>query len=321
MRTLFVVSGGDAPGINTFIGQYISLSESENSEAFGAVGGFSGLLKGQVKSLIFQDMLPWLGRSGSIIQSSRDPVLGKDQAEHQLKDVLAKHKIDVVIVFGGNGTLRYIPPLLRSWDVPFIGIPTTIDNDVPGTDVTLGFDSACNFAYQAIDGALATAHALPGRIFLVETLGGTCGNLALAIAEGSGADAVILPEYVYSDQWLIQKTKSSLEQHGYTLVVICEGARGARTLADELPVHTGVRVRDVRLGHAQRGASPSHRDRVLAAKMARLSYFALKSGSQFGNVVIRAGEASIETGLLPESTPLPDKFLYNAINGFGESDV
>lgn len=317
MRTLFVVSGGDAPGINTLIGQYVVLCESENSEAFGAVGGFSGLLKAQVKPLNFQDMIPWLGRSGSIIPSSRDPVLGKDQAERQLKDVLAKHKIDSVVIFGGNGTLRHIPPLLLSWGIPFIGIPTTIDNDVPGTELTLGFDSACNFAYHAIDGALATAHALPGRIFLIETLGGSCGNLALAIAEGSGAHAVILPEYEYRDEWLTSRAKVALERHGYALIVICEGARGARILADELPEQTGVRVRDVRLGHAQRGAMPSHRDRTLAAQMAKMSYSALKSGLQFGTVVVRQGEMRIETEPLPGSAPLPDRLLYNAINGLG----
>src|SRR6185369_12984013 len=95
--------------------------------------------------------------------------------------------------------------------------------------------SACNFAYHSIDGAISTAHALRGRIFLVETLGGTCGNLALAVAHGADAHAAILPEYAYEDQWLIERILKALKTDGYALVVICEGARGARTLADDIP--------------------------------------------------------------------------------------
>ena len=316
MRTLFVVSGGDAPGINNVLGTYVQLAARNSDSVLGANGGFPGLLDNQIVSLSYDALVPWLGRSGSILGSSRDPVLSQTEAADQIKTVLHNHAVDNIVLFGGNGTLRYIPPLLRQWGIPCIGLPTTIDNDVPGTEVTLGFDSACNFAYHAIDGAMATAHALRGRIFLVETLGGTCGNLALAVAHGANALAVILPEYDYEDAWLSGRISDALKSDGYALVVICEGARGARTLADDIPIWTGTRVRDVRLGHAQRGGVASHRDRILANNMAQAAYGALKSGNQTGITCVTNGQLTIHQGTLDSySLSAPDRTLYNLING------
>jgi len=316
MRTLFVVSGGDAPGINNVLGNYIRIATHNGDTVLGVNGGFPGLLDNQIVRLTYDALVPWMGRGGSILASSRDPVLNHTEAGESIKTILRDNAIDNIVLFGGNGTLRYIPPLLRDWDIPCIGLPTTIDNDVPGTEMTLGFDSACNFAYHAIDGAMATAHALRGRIFLVETLGGTCGNLALAIAQGAGAQAVLLPEYSYEETWLSERITDILNRDGYALVVICEGAHGARTLADDIPKWTGTRVRDVRLGHAQRGGIASHRDRVLAADMARTVYTALKSGIQTGIKCVANGILTIHQGGLEQfSLQAPDRTLYNHING------
>jgi len=316
MRTVFVVNGGDAPGINTVLGNYIRLAVQNGDTVLGANGGFPGLLDNQIVPLTFDKIVPWTGRGGSILASSRDPILNQAEAGEHLKIILRDNAIDNIVLFGGNGTLRYIPPLLRDWGIPIIGLPTTIDNDVPGTEMTLGFDSACNFAYHSIDGAMATAHALRGRIFLLETLGGNCGNLALAVAYGADAHAAILPEYPYEDMWLSERVTNALKNDGYALVVICEGARGARTLADDIPKWTGTRVRDVRLGHAQRGGVASHRDRVLAADMAHAAYTAFKSGVQAGIACVTNGTLTIRKDSLEQfNLPAPDRTLYNRING------
>ena len=316
MRTLFVVSGGDAPGINNVLGNYVRIAADNGDTVLGANGGFPGLLDNHMMTLTHDTLVPWMGRGGSILASSRDPVLNHAEAGERIKTVLHDNAIDNIVLFGGNGTLRYIPPLLHDWGIPCVGLPTTIDNDVPGTEMTLGFDSACNFAYHTIDGAMATAHALRGRIFLLETLGGTCGNLALVIAHGAGAQAVIIPEYPYEDMWLSERITDILNRDGYALVVICEGARGARTLADDIPKWTGTRVRDIRLGHAQRGGLASHRDRVLAADMARTAYTALKSGIQTGIACVTNGTLTIHQGSLEQyRLPTPDRTLYDHING------
>ncbi len=316
MQTLFVVSGGDAPGINNVLGNYVRFAVPNGDTVLGANGGFPGLLDNQIVPLSDDTLVPWMGRGGSVLASSRDPVLNQSEAGDRIKAVLRDNAVDNIVLFGGNGTLRYIPPLLRDWGIPCIGLPTTIDNDVPGTEMTLGFDSACNFAYHAIDGTLATAHALRGRIFLVETLGGSCGNLALAVAHGAGAHVVILPEYAYEDTWLAERITTALNSDGYALVVICEGARGARTLADDIPKWIGTRVRDVRLGHAQRGGTASHRDRVLAADMARAAYYALKSGVRTGITCVTNGTLAIHQGSLEQfGLTAPDRTTYSRING------
>ncbi|MBL8162486.1 MAG: 6-phosphofructokinase [Anaerolineae bacterium] len=316
MNTIFVVSGGDAPGINALLANYAQIATLHGDTVCGANGGFPGLLHEQIQPLPFTMLSPWMGRGGSILPSSRDPVLSQAEAGELIRRILHDQHIDNMVLFGGNGTLRYIPPLLRAWEIPYIGIPTTIDNDVPGSERTLGFDSACNFAYQAIDGALATGHALNGRLFMVETLGGTCGNLALAVAQGAGAHAVIVPEFEYDENWLARRLKTAVERDGYGLLVICEGARGARTLADTLPALTGIRMRDTRLGHTQRGGTPSHSDRVLAAQMARLAHHHLKS-NQSGILVVRNGELTL-TAALSDTPVMPNRELYLQINGLND---
>lgn len=319
MKTLCVVSGGDAPGINTMLARFSALAAEQGDTVTGAVGGFPGLLAEEFMTLTFDLLMPWAGRAGTILPSSREPVLSKPGALEQLRTILARHEVDNLLLFGGDGTLRHIPPLLQSIGARCLGIPATIDNDVPGTEVTVGFDSACNFAYQSIDGLMATAHALRGRIFMVETLGGNNGILALAVAHGAGAHAVIVPEYEYSEGWLAKRLRTAAAQFGYSLLVICEGARGARTLAEELPTMTGIRMRDVRLGHAQRGGTPTHRDRVLAAEMAYAAFSALKGGIGAASLVVRSGQVVLHAGLLPERRMLPDRALYDRINGLTDN--
>ncbi len=321
MKTLMVVSGGDAPGINTVLARYTTLAAAQGDEVLGAVEGFAGVLEGRLLPLSPDLLMPWAGQAGSYLPSSRDPVLNQARARDQLTDTLARHGIDNLVLFGGDGTLRYIPPLLHEWGIPCIGIPTTIDNDVAGTEQTLGFDSACNYAYQAVDGVLATGHALHNRIFLIETLGGHTGFLALAVAWGAGAHAVLVPEYAYQDEWLAQRLADAVRREGYALLVLSEGVPASRTLADDIFRWTGFRVRDTRLGHAQRGAKPSHRDRVLAAHMARLAYQALRDGMMGGTVVVRQGTPQVYEGTLQGlPAPVPERRLYDLINGFEGTD-
>lgn len=316
MRTLFVVSGGDAPGINTVLAHYTALATAHGDEVFGAQGGFAGILAGQIEPLTPALITPWAGQSGSYLLSSRDPVLKQAEARERLTAALSGHAIDNVILFGGDGTLRYVSPLLSEWGIPCIGLPTTIDNDIAGTEQTLGFDSACNYAYQAIDGILATGHALHNRIFTLETLGGNTGFLALEIAWGAGAHAVLVPEYPYDNDWLAERLKRAVGRHGYALLVHSEGIPASRTLAEDIFKWTDIRVRDTRLGHAQRGAKPSHGDRALAAHMARLAYQALRDGVRTGTVVVRQGKPLLHEGLL-QGYParLPSRDLYDQING------
>ena len=208
MKTAIVVSGGDAPGINAAIEAYARLAWRHDSQVLGVQGGFAGLLAGEMAALDGARLALLAGRGGSILRSSREPVLSEATARERLQAVIGENEIDRLLIFGGDGTLQHVLPLLETWGVGAIALPTTIDNDVAGTEYTLGHDSACNFAIQAVDGIRATANALPGRIFLLETLGAPSGHLALSVAQASGAQAVLLPEYDFERDWLAERLKT-----------------------------------------------------------------------------------------------------------------
>lgn len=316
MKTAIVVSGGDAPGINAAIAAYAGLAGRNGDRVIGAQDGFAGLLSGQLSEIDLATVRLLSGRGGSWLSSSRAPALACDDAEERLSRVLSQQGIDNLLLFGGDGTIKFVIPRLQTWGVSCIALPTTIDNDVPGTDYTLGHDSACNYAWQTIEGIRATANALSGRIFLVETLGGYSGYLALAIAYACGADAVLLPEYDFGMDWLAERLKITVARQGYALVVLCEGATGAERLTEEIPEMTGIRVRLTRLGHAQRGAAASHMDRQRAVDMSRIAYDALKRGLRAGTVVSREGALSLQAGAGTDSLkPAPDYQQYAFVNG------
>jgi len=316
MKTLIVVSGGDAPGINALIASYASLATADGNQVVGADGSFPAVLRGEIEPIPMKRILPFVGQAGTLLATSRDPVLARDDAEATMKKVLSEHEIDNILLFGGNGSLAHIPPLLQQWGIPCIGIPTTIDNDVPGTERTLGFDSACNYAYASVDGALATGRALPGRIFLIETLGGDTGFLALEIAQGAAAHVVLVPEFEYDDDWLAERIMHAIDSHQHALVVYTEYIPTVATLTNTITEKTGIRTRLTRLGHSQRGAIPSHLDRKLAADMARLAYQGFEEGIQMGMVFQQNHKLFVYKGTPADfPTPVPDRKIYNRING------
>lgn len=316
MKTAIVVSGGDAPGINAAIDAFARLAQDNGDQVAGAQDGFAGLLDGRLTELDRGLLSRLSGKGGSILRSSREPVLSAPDAGDRLRAALRTQAIDNLLIFGGDGSLKHVLPLLQRWAIPGVAIPTTIDNDVAGTDYTLGHDSACNFALAAIEGIRATADALPGRIFMLETLGGYTGYLALAIAQANGADAVLLPEYDFDLDWLAGRTRAVVERAGYALVVLCEFAPGIDQLVEEIPRRSGIRLRYTALGHAQRGADASHYDRRFARDMSRLAWRALKEGLTLGTVVMREGALSLREGTMPQDDKSPpDYALYARING------
>ena len=316
MNILMVVSGGDAPGINTAMFHTVRLAQLTKDKVWGAVGGFPGVLSGNLIPLELETMLGLSAVSGSYLQSSREPILSEPDAKARLQVVLQEYAIDSVLLLGGDGTLRHIPHLLHDWGIRCIGFPTTIDNDVPETDETLGFDSACNFAYWAVDGIRATGNALRGRIFTLETLGGHTGFIAMAVAQGAGANAVLVPEYDYDVTWVAERLKTGIEQQGQALLVYSEGIAKKDTLFEQIKNLTGIRIRSTHLGHAQRGGTPSHRDRYLASTMSQLALEALHNGIQTGIICVRNGQLELYEGTLKDHPPKqPDIGSYQRLNG------
>jgi 6-phosphofructokinase 1 len=315
MNTAIIVSGGDAPGINAAIGCIMRLAAQSGDRVLGASGGFAGMLAGQLVEIDRSLVSLLAGRGGSILRSSRAPVLQEPDARDRLLDMMRRREIDNLLLFGGDGTIQHIAPLLVSWGISCIVLPTTIDNDVAATEYTLGHDSACNFALHALAGIRATAHALPGRVFMLETLGAPSGHLALAIAYASSAHLALLPEYPLAIDWLARRLTEVVADDGCALVVLSEAYPGIDSLLREIPRRTGIRIRYTALGHAQRGADVSHRDHCVAREMSRLAWHALKDGVHNGAVVMRAGALRLQPGNLASGNkPPPDHRLYERVN-------
>jgi 6-phosphofructokinase 1 len=316
VKTLIVVSGGDAPGINATVAGYAAIAARNGDTVLGAKDGFAGALTNQIQPIERRVVGLLSGRGGSYLASSREPVLGAPDADKQLRAILSENEVDNLLLFGGDGTLSHVLPLLHDWRIPAIALPTTIDNDVPGTDLTLGHDSACNYAYQAIDGASATAHALPGRIFMVETLGGDTGHLAQAVAYGAGAQVVLVPEYPEPLEWVGVRLNQVLATDGYALVVLSEGVKTIPGMAEAIPRMTGTRLRYTSLGHAQRGGNVSHRDRALAMEMGQLAHQGFADGIEMGSVVVLEGKTLLHAGPSGgDAKAPPDRKRYDFING------
>ncbi len=315
MRTLLIVSGGDAPGINAALHRYTTLAKHNGDQVLGAIGGIAGAVNGHLIDLQPELLAAVVGQGGSFLESSREPVLSNPLNRVRLIETVSRQQIDNIVLFGGDGTLRTIPPILADMGLICIGIPTTIDNDVPGSDDTIGFDTACNAAVNVIDGLMMTARALPGRIFSVETLGGSTGFLALAIAHVTNAQAVLLPEYPYQMDWLVAHLQQVVQRDRMALIVLSEGVAASRTLVDVLQRDYELRVRDTRLGHGQRGANPTYHDRLLAHQMMDLAYGALRQGQAQGTAVVQQGCVVLQEKLIA-LLPLkqPDRQLYQHIN-------
>lgn len=322
MKTLIVVSGGDAPGINTAIARFTMRAEQNGDAVIGAIGGFAGALAKRFQQLELPLLRILEGSGGSYLPTSREPVLSEPGAAARLHAIMEEEAIDNLLLFGGDGSLNNLLPLLKEWQIPVIALPTTIDNDVAGTERTLGFDTACNFAHSTIQGILATAHALPGRIFMVETLGGYSGHLALDIAFASAANVVLLPEYDFDIAWVADRLKQATVGDGFALAIVCEGVTAAMPdLPAKIERLAGIRMRFTRLGHAQRAGTTSHLDRRLATEMASLAHGAFRRDLSNGTVssgviVVQNGKAQFQEGGIGEHSKVkPSLDLYNAVNG------
>ncbi len=319
MKILIIVSGGDAPGINAALFHLADTAAQHGDTLIGARGGFSGVLAEQFMPLDARALAPLIGLGGSFLPSSRDPVLKEETNRQQLQAIFKRHGFDHLILFGGGGTLHYLPPILQTLGINCVGIPTTIDNDIAATTYSLGFHSACEFAYHAVDGIRATAGALEGRLFTLETLGGDSGMLALSIASGSSADGVLLPEYPNVDEdALAARLKAAIVRKGHALLVYNEYVQGKNELIERIAVKVGVRLRDTRLGHAQRGGTSVHMDRILAQDFARIAYGAAQQRVSYGMTVLEQSThfAFLQQHFIEEDrVKAPNPYAYNLING------
>lgn len=275
-------------------------------ETLAFLRGFEGLCDDETRSLGPLDVSNVLQRGGSILDTSRCPRFFDATWRERSARTLEERGCDALVVIGGDGSQAGAAALAEAWDGAVIGIPSTIDNDLGGTDRSIGFDTACNTALEAVDRVRDTAHTLD-RPFFIEVMGRERGFLALEVAIGGGAEAVVVPEVEFDPERLLDVIRRNLERGKVnSIVVVAEGAHpgGARGLLQEIEEgleSIGVAGADARvtiLGHIQRGGNPSSRDRVLASRLGAAAAEAARHGD--GNVLVGARGSEIH------AVPIPD---------------
>ncbi len=278
-------SGGDSPGMNACIRAVVRTAISKNVAVSGILQGYNGMIKGAENfiELNSRSVGNIIQRGGTILKSSRSKEFMTKEGREIAYQNLKKEGIEGIICIGGNGTFTGAEIFYNEYGIPSIGAPGTIDNDLYGTDLTIGFDTAINTAVQAIDKIRDTAES-HGRIFFIEVMGRDTGFIALAATIAGGAEMVMLPEVKNDHVQLINFFKSRSEtKKSFSIVVVAEGnfeggASAISTILNkEIP---GFESRVVILGHIQRGGSPTTYDRVLASKLGYGAVNALLAGEK-----------------------------------------
>ncbi|WP_417601599.1 6-phosphofructokinase [Owenweeksia hongkongensis] len=265
-----LTSGGDAPGMNAAIRAVVRAGAYYNLKVFGIYEGYQGLIENNIKELDARSVKNILNRGGTVLKSSRSEEFRTEAGRKKAHQNLQKHNIDALVIIGGDGSLTGGHIFSQEFDLPIIGIPGTIDNDLYGTDYTLGFDTATNVVIDCIDKIRDTAES-HNRLFFVEVMGRDSGFIALRSALASGALDVVLPEEDSPMQDLFNELdKGEANQKTNKLVVVAEGNKMGDTfwIADQVrDKYPHLESKVTILGHLQRGGSPSCLDRVLASQL------------------------------------------------------
>ncbi|MBV5313991.1 MAG: 6-phosphofructokinase [Prolixibacteraceae bacterium] len=263
-------SGGDAPGMNAAIRAVTRAALANKLKVVGIRRGYQGMIEGDFINLKSSDVSGILQTGGTMLKTARSAEFrtpeGREKAYQQLK----KAEIDAVVVIGGDGSFTGALVLSQEYDVSFVGIPGTIDNDMYGTDYTIGYDTALNTVVEAVDKIKDTARS-HGRIFFVEVMGREAGLLALNSGIACGAEVILIPESNEQHEQLkkfINKGYKNKETSGIVMVAEGDEAGGALKIAEQVRKdHPDLDVRVSILGHIQRGGRPTAKDRVNATKM------------------------------------------------------
>jgi 6-phosphofructokinase 1 len=265
-RIAVLTSGGDAPGMNAAIRAVVRSGMYHGLEVFGVYRGYTGLIQGDMKRLTLGSVGDIIHRGGTILYSARCEEFRTEEGRQKAVEQLRKHQIDGLIVIGGDGTFRGAQQL-TALGFPTIGVPGTIDNDIPLTDFTIGFDTAVNTVIDCIDKIrdTATSHE---RTYVIEVMGRDAGDIALWAGLADGAESILIPEEPFELDEIISRLKRGSERgKKHSIILVAEGVGSGVEIGEKIKQATGLETRVTVLGHVQRGGSPTAFDRVLASRM------------------------------------------------------
>jgi 6-phosphofructokinase 1 len=270
MRIAVLTSGGDAPGMNAAIRAIVRTAIAQNWEAFGIKRGYEGLLNGAIFQMGARDVGGVIGTGGTMLGSSRSHEFTTVSGQKHALQILYEYRIDALIVIGGNGSQKG-SHALSSMGFPVIGIASTIDNDLYGSDQTIGVDTALNVALEAIDRIKVTASS-HNRVFAIEVMGRDCGYLALMAGIAGGAEVIIIPEIKINIEHIAAELHHAYEiGKPHAIIVTAEGSEYNAAMLASYFIHDkqlpGFELRTTVLGYVQRGAVPTSYDRLLATQL------------------------------------------------------
>jgi 6-phosphofructokinase 1 len=261
-----LTSGGDSPGMNAAVRAVVRKAIYHDIEVYGVFNGYSGLINGNIKKLELGSVGDIIHRGGTMLYSARCEEFKTKEGQQKGIEQLKKFGIEGLVVIGGDGSYRGAKALTEQ-GFPCNGVPGTIDNDIPGTDYTIGFDTALNTVIDAVDKIrdTATSH---DRAFIIEVMGRDAGDIALWAGLAGGAETIIIPEVGYDMDEIAARLKSGHDRgkkHSIIIVAegVCSGVEFSKKIKDATDLDTRVSV----LGHIQRGGSPTAADRVLASRL------------------------------------------------------
>ncbi|WP_240374625.1 6-phosphofructokinase [Bacillus piscicola] len=261
-----LTSGGDSPGMNAAIRAVVRKAIYHGIEICGVKYGFSGLVNNEIHQMTIGDVGDIIHRGGTMLYTARCEEFKTADGRNASLAHLEQHGIEGLVVIGGDGSFRGAERL-AALHFPVVGVPSTIDNDIPGTDYTIGFDTALNTVIQAIDKIrdTATSHE---RTYVVEVMGRKAGDIALWSGLADGAETIILPEEPYNMEEVIERLQRGYKRgKKHSIIVVAEGVGSGVELAQTIEKAVQLETRVTVLGHIQRGGSPSAFDRVLASRL------------------------------------------------------
>lgn len=290
-----LTSGGDSPGMNAAIRAVVRSCVYHGINAYGILDGFKGLLNNQMIPLGYDDVSNILQRGGTILGTARCKEFHEAEFRKVCFENLVNRNIDGLVVIGGDGSFKGASIFSKEFNIPVIGIPGTIDNDINGTDYTIGFDTAMNTIIKSVDNIRDTASS-HHRVFLVEVMGNNSGVLALNTAVSSGAEEVFMPEKKEDLVEIKEKIQRAYGANKSSIIVVSEGDQvgGAKGVYNYLKDEgLGEKLRVSILGHIQRGGSPTYLDRLNATLFGEQAVVALIQGKSNLMVGIQNGEMSM----------------------------
>lgn len=310
-----LTSGGDAPGMNSAIRAVVRKAIYHGLEVVGIMRGYSGLIKGEFRKMELSSVGDIIQRGGTILRTARSAEFMTAEGRHLAAQNLNQAGIEGLIVIGGDGSFRGANLLNLEHCIKVIGIPGTIDNDIPCTDYSIGFDTSVNNVVDAINKIrdTATSHE---RTYVIEVMGRKSGNIALEAGLAGGAESILIPEIPVSIEQVCAKLKSGHERGKlHSIIIVAEGVGSAIEIAKKITDQTGFETRVTILGHIQRGGTPTAFDRTISSRMGARAVELLMAGQTNIMIGIIHGEivaSDIDYALKQEKTI--NKEMYDVAN-------